>query len=382
MTRALALFGVLVLSIAHVAAQTVQLEPPFVPAFPSSTAVGDALVASAQGFESLYTNPAGFVTGKPSFTIASVASGLSLLPGNDSFARFGSAWSSPATAPAELAPEFSPNGFGGTVAAGLGYTGAGLGLGLLLGGQTWGSSPANMSANATLAFVGGMGFSLGKHLALGGAVRPMLRINVPGISVSDLFSYLKGQTTAGATATALYGVGVALDFGAIAHFGSLSYGLALTDIAGTRFAYAQDSLLALTSSMASGNGLPTGKSVPDSYTIPMRATLGVAYHPDLGKASRFFDPTLEVDYSYRFDPGQMLRTPTSTELLDGIHAGADLRILSVFHLLAGYQYGRVSGGLGVHLPGFHIDAMAFQQVAPSDSAASSHGVSAGVAIRF
>lgn len=382
MTRTLALLGVLLFTVAHVGAQTVQAEPPFVPAFPSSRAVGDALVASAQGFESLYTNPAGFALGKPSFTIASVAPGVYLFPGNDSFERLGSAWSSPESSDSRLAPDFSPNGFGGTMAAGIAYTGAGLGLGLLLGGQSWGRTPSNMSANVTLAFVGGMGFSLGQHFVLGGAVRPMLRVNVPDITVSDLFSYLKGRVSAGASVPALYGVGVALDFGAIARFDSFSYGIALSDIGGTRFAYAQDSLQSLTTSITGGNGLPTGKPVSDSYIIPMRATLGVSYHPKLGTTSRFFEPTLEIDYSYRFDPARMLKSPTGLELLDGIHAGADLRILSVFHLFAGYQYGRVSGGLGVHLPGFWIDTMAFQQVAPSDSAAASQGVSAGIAIRF
>lgn len=382
MIRILALLGALTLVTAHATAQTTQTEPPFEPSFPNSSSVGNAIVASAEGFESLYANPAGFARGKPSFTIATVAPGLDLVPTGPNLERLSSAWDSPSNAGDTLAPLFAANGFGGSVAAGLGYSGSGLGLGLLLDGRSWGSSSSDMSANATIAFIGGMGFNVGKHLVLGGAVRPMLRVNVPVLSADELFSFLHQPATAASSVLSLYGFGVALDFGAIADYGALSYGLTVSDIGNTRLYYAQDSLSGLISSIGSGNGLPTGQPVADSYMIPMQATFGIAYHPAVGKRGRLFDPRIELDYVYRFDPGQMLRAPTTTELLDGIRAGADLRLFSFFHLRMGYEYGRVRGGVGIQFPGFQMDAMVFQQVAPSGFAGSTSGILAGVSIRF
>ncbi|HUX21498.1 MAG TPA: hypothetical protein VMW69_09670 [Spirochaetia bacterium] len=372
----LALVGVLALVASSLAAQTIHVEPPFEPAFPSSRALGDSIVASAQGFESLYTNPAGFAIGKPSLTLVSGAGGLSPMPTTAGLQNLGSAWADPASAPRLL----GPSGFGATIAAGIGYAGSGLGLGLIIGGETWGSDYLN--SQTTLAFVGGMAFPVGDHFFFGGAIRPMVRVEVPSLQAGDLFTFLRNPRSSGIDAQSLYGFGVALDLGGIAQYGPFSYGLAVTDIAGTRMYYAQDSLNALASSLLSGGGLPNGQTLSDAYTIPMQATAGLSYHPNLGRAASFFDPKLEVDYAYRFLPGDLLKVPTNTDLLDGIRAGVDLRLLSFFHLRAGYEYGRLSAGAGVQLPGLQIETELFERVAPSNISGPDQGASAGISIRF
>lgn len=366
---------------ARLIGQTIQTLPPFEPNFPDTAALGNAVVASARGFESLYSNPAGFAQGKPSFTVVAAAPTLGLQPTAANFERLARAWSSPGTADSALGPLFVGGGFGFNAAVGMGYSGSGLGLGLVLGEQTSGSSPTDVRSHATLAFIGGMGIPIGKHLLVGGAVRPMFQVLVPDASMTDLLSFLRATTTSDLNTSSLYGVGVALDLGAIVNTGAVSYGVAVTDIGGTRLSFAEDTLGSLASSLGAGGGLPNGRSVSLTYMVPMRATLGVAFHPRVGRG-RSFVPSIEIDYTYRFDPNEMLRLPTSTELLDGFHAGIDLGLFSLLHLRAGYEYGRVSGGVGMDLPGFHIDALAFRQVASSDISGPSRGISAGVSIRF
>jgi hypothetical protein len=146
--------------------------------------------------------------------------------------------------------------------------------------------------------------------------------------------------------------------------------------------YAQDSLSALASSLLSGGGLPNGQTLSDEYVVPMRATAGVAYHPNLGKTASFFDPKLEIDYAYRFQPGDLFQVPTNVDLLDGVRAGVDLRLLSFFHLRAGFEYGRISAGVGVQLPGLQIGTVLFERVAPSNISGPDQGASAGISIRF
>lgn len=366
---------------AHLTAQTVRSEPPFQPLFPSSLAVGDALVASAQGFDSLFSNPAGFARGKPSFTLATAAAGLFAPPTATNFDLLRTAWSSPATAAKTLGPLFDGGGFGASSAVGIGYTGSGLGLGLVASSEMWGAAATDMQATTTVAFIGGMGFNIGKHLVVGGDVRPMFRVRVPTAPIGDLLTFVQNPTSAGSGVASLYGVAVGLDLGAITTFGPFSFGLAVTDIGGTNFYYAQDSLGALALSLQSGGGLPAGQAVSGSYVVPMQATAGVAYHPDLGRTSTFFDPRFEIDYAYRFDPnaGQVA---SSTLLLDGLHAGVDVGLLSFLHLRAGYQFGRVSAGVGMTLPGFQIDTEGFQQVVPTVHTGPTEGVSAAISIRF
>lgn len=380
MKRSYFFVGLLALVAAHVTAQNVQSAPPFAPAFPETSSVGNAAVASASGFDSLYLNPAGFVHGKSSFTLATASTGLFLPPSLENLSRVGGALSSPASGRSELAPIFDAGGFGGTAAAGIGYTGSGLGLGLLFDGRVWGATPATMEAHATIAFVGGMALRLSDHLSIGGDVRPMLRVHVPLASIDQLLAFADNPKSS--PVPALYGIGVGLDLGALATYGPLTYGFALNDIGGTSFYFAQDSLGALTSSIASGNGLPTGNPVSDNYIIPMRATLGVAYHPDLGSLARVFDPRLEVDYSYQFAPGGSFSVPTPAQFLDGVHVGVEVGLLSVLDLRGGYGLGRLSGGVGLRLPGFEVDVGGFQQVAPSAQAGPAQGISAAATIRF
>lgn len=366
----------------HLTAETVRSEPPFQPLFPSSLAVGDALVASAQGFDSLFSNPAGYARGKPSFTLVTAAPGLFAMPTATNFDRLAAAWNDPATSAQTLGPLFGSGGFGASAAVGIGYTGSGLGLGLVASSETWGTAATDVQAVATVAFIGGMAFNVGKHVVVGGGVRPMFRVHVPTAQIGDLLSFADDPASAGGGVTSLYGVAVGLDLGTIASFGPVSFGLALTDIGGTDFYYARDSLNALTSSILNGGGLPAGQPVAEKYVVPMEATAGVAYHPDLGRTSTFFDPRFEVDYAYRFDPNQPAQVPVSTILLDGLHAGVDVGLLSFLHLRAGYQFGRISAGVGITIPGLQIDTEGYRQVAPTARTGPTEGVSAGVSIRF
>ena len=366
--------------IAPLAAQTVMNDPPFRPAFADSRAVGDVGVASAGDFQSLYLNPAGFAAKNATITLTKVSAGLDFLPTGDNLRLAGEAWNDPANSGAILSPLGASVGFGGNGAFGIGYAGAGLGLGLIASVDGFApsidGSLADASALATVAFIGGLGFTVGNHLTVGGAVRPMVRVNVPTAGVGDLLSFAAGQGSSGSNVPSLYGIGVGVDLGARYSNGPLSYGLALRDVAGTRMYYEGESLGTLESSIASGNGVPQGGSTGNvEYVIPMSLTLGVAFHPNLGAIARYFDPQMEVDYLYTFDPSRPIWSQTVGDFVSGgLHAGIDARVLSYVHLRAGYELGDAFFGLGFQLPVVSIDATAFSRVIASDSGGPRQGM--------
>lgn len=343
---------VLVAVAAH--AQTTVAEPEFSPLVPAMVGSGGVGVAHPQGLSSLFVNPAGLASAPSSFTALGVSPTMYFLPGRTVRPYLGELSTNPTEALAGLSPTIASNGFGGNLTFGLGYSGKGIGIGLFDVSDVYADSTQATGqladATNTLGFLVGLGVPLTSNLSVGGTLRPMLRIHAPAVPMVDLVNFANGM--GGFSIPVLYGFGIGLDLGLLWDLKPFTVGLSLRDIGGTQFYYSSGTLQSVLSSITSGKSLPYGTPVSSVYEVPMNFTMGVAYHPEVGRTASIVDPRFEVDYHYSF--GQ---TPSSPLL--GLHAGADLRFLSLVDLRAGFNQGYLTFGAGIKLLFLQIDAAYF-----------------------
>jgi hypothetical protein len=337
-------------------------EPAFVPLSPAIMAQGGAAVATAHGYDSFFYNPAGFSRGKRELVIPGTTAWVYSRP--DALLGFAMSALTAAPGPADIvnlvSSQVTGGGFGVGASAGIGFVGDGLGLGmvLLVDSLLRGPTLLGLSGDVagTLGFIGGFSapVALGKaNLHLGVDVRPMLRFHVPlsnanAINLVMAFASGGNLLTAIGPAIANYGVGIGLDAGAIFEWGPLLVGLSLRDIGGTRFQYNSDTISTILSTLGSAGRLPVGSSVADTYVTPMDLAAGIAFHPNLGKVSKFFDPSLQMDCQ---DIIGVLRDGETVWKL--LHAGAEIRLASFFSARAGLDQGYLTFGAGLKL--FFLD---------------------------
>jgi hypothetical protein len=344
------------------------------PMIPGLMAQGGAEVATARGWDSFFTNPAGFSRDGGTFTVLEANAWLYARPDR----MIGLAQQVISGGPvADLIPllnaEITGGGFGVGASTGIGYAAKGLGLGMVVvvDSYLWGSSLLSIAGDltATIGFMGGMSFPLqaGPFLIhVGGTLRPMVRIHtlIPNIVATDMFLALAVPGTSilealiAANAEAVYGVGVAMDLGAIAELGWFTFGLSVRDLGGTVFNYSIDQLDTLIAVFGSELRLPPGAAVSDRYVIPMDVGFGVGFHPKLGKFSNILDPSLHVDLT------DMVNTiggavSGSSSIWKMFHLGAELRILRVLTGWAGLNQGYFTFGAGLDLFVVEINASMF-----------------------
>jgi hypothetical protein len=273
----------------------------------------------------------------------------------------------PASLLSYMNSQVTTGGFGAGASAGIGYVGNGLGLGAVFIADSLLNGPTLLGMNGTLTgtlgFIGGLSFpfdAFGAKIHLGGAVRPMIRVRVPltsGVALGVLSSLATGGDAIAAlnTADALFGVGIGLDFGSVLELGWFSVGLSVRDLGGTQFRYAQSTFGATTSAFSASLKFPTGiPTGTDTYTIPMDIRFGVALHPDFGTFSSILDPSLSVD----IDNVAGILSGTSS-VWTHLHAGAQVRILSLFSVSAGLNQGYLTAGVGLKLLFLDINAAVF-----------------------
>jgi hypothetical protein len=358
MKKILLLAALTLLLSATAASAADYLEPPLVPLSPSIMAQGGSAVATADGYDSFFYNPAGFSRSKRELVIPGATVWVYSRP--DALWTFGLNTLKGTAVPSDtiglIGSQVTAGGFGAGASAGIGYVGNGLGLGMVFMADSLLRGPTLLGLSgtitATLGFIGGLSFplELGKaKIHLGVDIRPMLRFHVPMtntdalslvttmVSGGDLFAALNSSSV-------LYGVGIGLDAGAIAELGPLLVGISLRDIGGTRFQYVTDSMGTLMSTLGTLGRLPTGSTVTDTYRIPMDMSAGIAFHPNLGSFGKILDPSIQLDCQ---DIVGVIRDGRSPWTL--LHAGAELTLLRFFSLRAGLDQGYLTFGGGVKL---------------------------------
>lgn len=345
-------------------------EIPFVPLSPAVMAQGGSSIATAQGYDALFYNPAGFSRGVGAFTLTSATSWIYARPDQlmSQAIQLALGTTNPAATFNFINSQVTTGGFGGGWSIGIGYIREGLGLGMafILDSNLYGQTFLGMTGDitATLGFMGGLSvpfYVLGMKVHVGGDVRPMIRIHAPitnSVSIGLVNAVAHGGDIAAVLSSTMtcYGSGIGLDLGAIAELGWFSFGLSIRDLGGTSFTYSSNTFGSVTGTLASQGKFPAGGSVSDTYLIPMDIGVGIAFHPDLGTFKNFVDPRFSADF--RNIVGALDGSAVVWTLL---HAGAEVRLLNMFTLRGGVNQGYLTLGGGVNLVVLDLNMAIFTQ---------------------
>lgn len=367
------------------AAETVR-QPEFRVRSPEIMGQGRSYVAVAEGYEALFSNPAGIAeTRLPQWTAPSLTtwvysrpdlllSTIGALGGDD----VQTAADDPDTTRDDLiidalTEQFTTNGFGVGSAIGFGYVGNRIGLGLRLGVNSYlygDTFPLGLEGEIDSQFTAVVGyaqpFQIGPvRLTLGGALRPTLRISsfVDSDVAADLIEQFIGIETGDdgdgnqdltESIRALNGWGVAFDLGTRVQYRSFAVAAQLRNAFNTTMEYSNNTLAEIQDALSAG-GLPrqTNDSadpayVEDSYVIPAELSIGAAWQPDLGLWSSIVDPELHfqiTDPFGRTDPDRNVPRSFWTRM----HVGSEIRLLNFFDLRFGVNQGYFTLGTGLSL---------------------------------
>ncbi len=352
--------------------------PVFSPVTPEVTAQGGSFTAVAKGYNSLFTNPAGFAREGGSFTLLSATATPYFIPTEDDVEGLEMLGSKPEEAVGLLSDIITTNGFGGAVNAGIGIVGKGLGLGVVGGLDFYGRGKTAMGteidAAYTWAAIAGyavpleLGFST---VYIGGDLRYMLRAEAKDVGIVDFLNAADGPTF-----PVYYGSGLAIDAGAIMELGPLNIGISARDIGGTSMDYSVDNSGDLEAIMSFDDTNATAVS-GDTFTIPMTVSYGLAYHPDFGGLKWLLDPTFHLEYRdtmyQEYEPSMWTR----------IHAGTEVKVLQFIKLRAGLNQGYATAGIGMKLLFLDLNAAYFTREMGSYAGTKpNEGFSLEAAIRF
>ncbi len=245
---------------------------------------------------------------------------------------------------------------------GLGYVGNGIGLGLFANAEATidGTSAleAYGTAHNTISFVGGLGLTFG-DIHVGVAVRPTILGYTVVRAAPVLSSYLAGGDVDLATMfanTVYYGSGIGFDIGALWELGPLNVGVAVKDLFGSRMSYRKTDFDTYYRSLLAAS-LPVGTELTaaeqaDAWTVPIKLSLGVQLHPDLGAISQRIDPSVGLDL---VDVTSFIRTRKAGEsvsfdqILSMVNVGGEVTILRFLSLRGGYYGGYLAGGIGLDI---------------------------------
>lgn len=369
---------------------------PLSPRSPTVMAQGGSFTAVASGWDSLFTNPAGFASPKGSLTLLSANPWFYGNPNDLMKAVEDKAFDS-AQGISDYLKVASKNGVGVGMAAGIGYAGRGLGLAIVnstdffLFGTPF---PGGVKgyAMSDVSIVGGLALTPikvgGLRLDVGADLRPGIRVYSP-INAEGLLEVVNAmkakdgatdqQRTALNSMDMYQGAGLGIDLGAKLALGDFTAALTFRDLFGTRYAMTKYGLGDWVELAKDSGGLPAaGTETGDTYVVPMNIILGAAYHLDLGGFSFFLDPTFHAELA---DPIGVFRDNKSPWSL--LHLGTEVKVLRFIKLRAGLNQGYLTAGAGVRLLFLDVNVAAFtRELGRYAGDNPSTGVSAEVAIRF
>jgi hypothetical protein len=377
-------------------------EQPLVPFHAEIMAQGGSYTAIAQGYNALFTNPAGFSRESEGGSLSLLAANVWIHARPDmlltSLQDFDGSGGEQEIA-AILADQFTENGFGIGASSGIAYVGGNFGIGLsfvfdsFFSGRTF---PLGQSGymRSELSIIAGyaLPLELGPlSVSIGADVRPFMRIHSMIDDATDLIATVLGVDTGAAvsdnvfdTINALNGSGIAFDAGLIAEIGPFAAGLTVRDIGNTAISYAQHSLQAVLDTLPQlglpDTGHPTYAAVDGNYIVPMSFTFGLAFHPDFGDFAGILDPMVHAEIK---DPFTLIGGTSGTSLWTKLHVGSQIKLFGFWNLWAGLNQGYVTFGTGLDLLFLDISAGIFTRELgkyPGDRPSS--GASFEFAIRF
>ncbi|MDA3950171.1 MAG: hypothetical protein PF508_13250 [Spirochaeta sp.] len=401
--RAAALFlATLLLVSAPLAAERIK-QPEFRRMNPEIMGQGGSYAAVAEGYSSLFTNPAGIaLTTEPELTLPSATVWAHsrpdlLLSTIGAFSGDASDTAADGTEKSQedliidtLREQFTTNGFGIGSALGTGYVGNRIGIGLEFGFDSYLYGPTfplglGGEINSRLALAVGYGypFELGPvTLAVGGTLRPSLRASsfVDSDTAASLITQFTGVDTGDVetgtgteesgglfdTLTALNGWGVGFDAGVIAEYRPFRLGVQARNLFNTQMDYSNNSINEIIDAAGEG-GLPAKPTdsndpsyVSDTYVIPMEIGFGGAWQPDLGAYSAIFDPELHAQVTDPFKLTDQDRE-RARSFWTRLHFGTEMTFLQFFDLRFGINQGYFTMGTGLDLAFLEIQFAMYSQ---------------------
>lgn len=368
---------------------------------PEIMAQGGSFTAVASGFNSLMTNPAGFVMSKTyKYEESEDENGERVVEKKEKgevtvIGVLPYVVINPFTLMEDLSSESlmdailkqsETNGIGAGTQVGLGYVGHGFGFGLvstldMMFPQSDNILGINGDVTLTTAFVGGYAYKFnlgGIGLSLGADIRPMWRIKARDIDIDTVFAIMGGGEVDYSAIDMLTGFAIGFDLGIIAEWKMLSFGLSMRDIGHTRYLYQQsngEDILFDPFSGADYTGL--------DYITPMTMHLGVGFHPDLGSLSKIVDPKVHIEYVVPMIDADDVASYEDQSFWANLHAGAEVKLLSFIALRAGYSAGYLSAGIGLDLFIAELNAAIYSLETGSRSGSNQQmGASVELAFRF
>jgi hypothetical protein len=309
------------------------------------------VVATAGGYDALFSNPAGFASPEGSFTFYTSSFWLYTNP----LQAFVALVDSDSSALQEfMEDELTSGGFGFGNADGIAYVGRGFGVGGLITFDTyaWGADLVSAAGDlaVTVAFIGGYAYPFKIREAtvkVGADVRPMIRILAPVDYdvMSDFVNALRSDVSPLDTLNskdALHGTAIGIDLGVIVESGGMSWGLAVRDFLGTRFKYRQNPFGDILVSLRESGRFPSGGPTVDDYLVPMDVSFGFGYDFDFPDSKVLTD--LVVHWSLSDIVTMVTRERPPASLL---HAGAEMELYDRWKLRAGVNQGYLTFGTGI-----------------------------------
>jgi len=353
-------------------------ESPFLPVSPRVMAQGGSFMAVANGYESLFYNPAGFANTKFSLTLASLAATVYL---NPMVIQQLATIALPAIQGTSeitdddlgtmldlMNDQITSGGLGVNVSSGFGLVAGGVGLGgaLTLDFNLFGGrNMLDVSGDVvgTLGFVAGFAQDfnlLGMVWNVGLDVRPMYRIH--SILENRYAIEMAAAAMAGNLDTvfeqlyanqALSGLGVGFDAGAIVEMGPLQFAISMRDILGTKFEYFKNPMSVVLDAIVAGDNIPETEAATDyDYVIPMNVSAGAALNIDFLRP--FLGLQLHGDIQDVIGVIVDKRTPWTL-----LHIGAEATLLDFIKFRAGFNQGYITFGAGLHLLILDLNVAAF-----------------------
>lgn len=361
------LLFLLLLSICYagfVTAQDIVDSPVFAPRIPELIGQGDSFTAVAYGYNSLFTNPAGFAREDGSFTLLS-------------------------TTASDIENLITGKGIGSSANMGTGLVGRGLGLGIVGNINFYereeSVSETYIDAVYDWAFIGGLAFpiNLGPVKAyVGGDLRYMMRTEAKDIGIID-FNSFTDSSEKGEAFPVYSGSGLGFDFGAILEYHNWSLGFAARDIGGTLLGYTKSTTKDIGNLFTFNE---KGEAVDSTYSIPMVTSYGIGYDPKgMIFPAWLFDPKFHVEYrKTHCQDGEINAEEINQDpFWKGLHMGMEVEVLKFLKLRAGINQGYSTFGLGMKLLFLDLNASFSTRSAGRDAWVKlEEGFTMEAAIRF
>jgi hypothetical protein len=340
-------------------AETMKYDAPLLWKAPELMAQGNSTTANVTGYNSLFTNPAGFRMKGGDLNLVTIQPTWAM-----ELFNFMADMEDPDKTEVEaILDQITSNGLGAGAQTSVGYVGRGLGLGGFMSVDAFfPRSESTLGARgdiyATAGMVAGysLGFdALGWNWKVGADIRPMVRYLIDDVSITTITD-LMGDSETPEPVEYYQGFGMGFDFGVQANWRLLTLGMSLRDIGHTKFAYTIGNL-----DVDAGTLDDTGVEVTDTYAAPMTLRLGAAVHPKIPFLSFLADPQVHAEVAIPLVNEDNYSDYNIGSFWTRLNLGADVTLLKMLSLRTGLNGGYLTAGAGLDLLFMEVNVAVFSQ---------------------